>query len=284
VAQHALARRGLKQWVLMETVDDSGWRGILRQLEYHRVFMQWRGRLQGVLAMGERTFDWVAARGMPASRVFPFAYFLRVGDRPPGPPRVTDQRFRFIFVGRLTEGKRIDLLISALAALNRTDVELEIVGAGHLEKRLRIAAEAALPGHAIWTGQLPITFVSSRIAMADCLVLPSRFDGWGAVVSEALMVGTPAICSDRCGAAGVVRASGTGGVFQSGNHSGLIERLTEAMTRGRISHAKRSALADWASCLGAEAGARYLINILDYADGRVKQPPPPWEDVRSAQF
>lgn len=49
------------------------------------------------------------------------------------------------------------------------------------------------------------------MARADVLVLPSWHDGWGAVVSEALMAGTPAIASDACGSAGVVRASGVGG-------------------------------------------------------------------------
>src|SRR5262245_31851210 len=30
LAQQALAGRGLRQWVIMETVDDSGWRGALK--------------------------------------------------------------------------------------------------------------------------------------------------------------------------------------------------------------------------------------------------------------
>ena len=32
--------------------------------------------------------------------------------------------------------------------------------------------------------------VYSIIRQSDCLVLPSRFDGWGAVVTESLMIGT----------------------------------------------------------------------------------------------
>jgi hypothetical protein len=41
-AQRALAARGLRQWVLLETVDDTGCRGILKRLEYRRLFMQRR--------------------------------------------------------------------------------------------------------------------------------------------------------------------------------------------------------------------------------------------------
>ncbi|MCC6595922.1 MAG: hypothetical protein IT477_05395, partial [Rhodanobacteraceae bacterium] len=76
IAQDMFARRRVAQWVIMETVDDAGWRGVLRRLEYARLFSRWRRNLRGVLAIGERTPAWVAARGMPAERVFPVAYFL----------------------------------------------------------------------------------------------------------------------------------------------------------------------------------------------------------------
>ena len=75
-AQCGLAARGLRQWVIMETVEDVGCRGVFKRLEYRRLFIQWRRRIEGVLAIGYRTPDWVIARGMPAERVFPFAYFL----------------------------------------------------------------------------------------------------------------------------------------------------------------------------------------------------------------
>ena len=60
-----------------------------------------------------------------------------------------------------------------------------------------------------------ITKIPEVICESDCLVLPSRYDGWGAVISEALMVGTPVICSDNCGAANVVTASNVGSVFST---------------------------------------------------------------------
>ena len=100
----------------------------------------------------------------------------------------------------------MDLLIAALARFEDRNVELVVIGSGPLEDKLRTDAEAALTGRASWIGCLPVGDVPGEMAKADCLVLPSRYDGWGAVVSEALLVGTPAICSDKCGSAGVVRA------------------------------------------------------------------------------
>lgn len=276
VAQRALAARGLRQWVVMETVEDPGWKGALKRLEYARLFRRWRGRLEGVLATGHRTPAWVAGRGVPAAQVFPFAYFLPTPSVPaPVAPRTGP--FRFLFVGRLIELKRLDLLIAALAAAGSRELELVVVGAGPLEAAWRAEAEAALPGRVRWVGRLPVTAVPAAMAEADCLVLPSRHDGWGAVVSEALMVGTPAICSDACGAAGAVHASTVGGVFRSGDRSGLQALVQAALERGRVAPGDRTRLARWARSLGGDAGACYLVEILAHRAGGGPRPPPPWE-------
>ena len=272
--QQELARRELKQWVVVETVDDSGWRGALKRLDYQRRILFWRNRLEGILAIGHSTSGWFAARGMPMERIFQFAYFL-----PPASARfpVEDaaarpQRpFRFLFVGQFIERKRLDLLVEALAELDHVDFSLTVIGSGPLESSLRAKAENALAGRINWLGRQPYTAMAEHMANADCLVLPSRFDGWGAVVSEALMAGTPAICSDSCGVAGAVRASRWGGVFRSGDCQGLREQLVQIMRQGSISAADRKRLANWALCLGADFGAGYLSSIL--FPGSVARPP-----------
>ncbi|MFO7633007.1 MAG: glycosyltransferase, partial [Caldilinea sp.] len=156
------------------------------------------------------------------------------------------------------------------------DFELLIVGAGPEEPKLRALAEKGLGERVRWIGQLKSTDVPAVIAQADCLVLPSVHDGWGAVVSEALMVGTPAVCSDACGAAEAVRASGVDGVFQRDQIDDLRTRLDTQLKGGVIDPLRRSQLASWATALGADAGAAYLLDILEFATDGGKRPSPPW--------
>lgn len=262
VAQRTLAERGIRQWAIMETVDDSGWRGALKRLEYRRLIRQWRSHIEGVLATGHVTQEWLAARGMPADRVFPFAYFLPDRPQPIAQHFEPQAPFRFLFVGQFIERKRIDLLIDALRRLEGANFELVLVGSGLLEAALRALADKNLPGRVDWLGRRPIGEIAALMAEADCLVLPSRHDGWGAVVSEALMAGTPAICSDACGAAGIAKASGVGGVFPTGNVEALAALLRQLIARGRQTPEGRTILANWACCLGADAGAKYLEGIL----------------------
>ena len=280
-AQQALAQRGFRQWVVMETVDDAGWRGMLRRLEYRRLIRQSRAHLEGILATGHATPDWLVKRGMPPEKVFPFAYFLPDRKLEAAPGFDPDTPFCVLFVGQLIERKRIGLLIDALAPLSDTTFELVAVGSGPLEDALRASADEKLRGRVRWFGRRPIGEMPALMAAADCLVLPSRHDGWGAVVSEALMAGTPAVCSDACGAAGVVRASGVGGVFKAGDAAGLRDLLRDALARGRQMPDTRQALAAWAHCLGARAGAGYLDAILRHVEGADDAPAQPWQQRRA---
>lgn len=279
-AQRLIRMRGLKHWAIMETVDDSGWLGIVKRIVYRSIFWYWGEVLEGVLAIGRDTPRWMSERGMPRSRVFPFAYFLREPER-----AVTgfshnvlelSRNFRFIFVGQFIELKRLGLLIDAITTLNRPDIELWVVGSGPLELELRDRAARLLPCRVRWLGVQPMHLVPPLIAAADCLVLPSRYDGWGAVVSEALMVGTPVICSDACGAAEAVLASGVGHVFRVNEIDHLIWCLRNQADSGVWPSARREAVVQWARSLGAKAGADYLTQLLELGCASKYVPDPPW--------
>ena len=221
--------------------------------------------------------------GLSAGKVFPFAYFLPEENvRPFLKPRPILGTYRVIFVGQLIERKRLDLLISAMSRIEQDTVELIVIGSGPLEKELKQFAYDQLPGRVEWVGSLPINEVREHMAQADCLVLPSRHDGWGAVVSEALMSGTPVICSDACGSAVVVEASGYGGVFQSGCVDDLTKLLHAMVLKGRLSPAQSQELAEWARCLGGDAGASYLVGLLDSINSGDEAPLPPWHSESCA--
>ena len=276
-AQRALSARGLQYWVVMETVNDSGWYGIVKRSVYRRFFHPRRKSLQGVLAIGHRTADWVTARGMPADRVYPFAYFLPDDEMPVANSQRKLGPFRFVFAGQLIQRKRVDWLINALAGLTDKTFELWIVGTGPEEPDLRLLAARKLGDRVLWLGQLPLVEVPAVLSQADCLVLPSVHDGWGAVASEALMTGTPVVCSDACGVAGAVHASGAGGVFSVNDLAALTHLLGDQVAQGTVTDKARRQLAAWATCLGATDGADYLLEILrSQTIGQECHPVTPW--------
>ena len=265
--QKILKKRGLKHWILMEMVDDDGAMGLVKRIIYNILFLRWKKNLTGVLAIGQNAIGWFVDRGIKKDSIYPFAYFL---DRPKvdnflklSEKEKKNRPFRFVFVGRLVKLKKIDLLIKAIASLKKDNIEFWVIGSGPEEKYLRSMANLLIPNKVYWLGTLPISHISNKIVQADCLVLPSRYDGWGAFVCEALMVGTPVICSDACGSSEVVQASGVGSVFLKNDHQSLSDSLHQQYELGQINIAERQKIIEWSKCLCAESGAEYLDLILN---------------------
>jgi len=275
-AQQELRRRHLSYWITMETIDDEGWAGLAKRSVYRYQWLRHRKHLDGILAIGQQTPGWLAQRGFVPDKIYPFAYFL--------PTKVASSReetsqgrpFRFVYAGRLITLKRVDLLLAAFSGLAGLNAELVMIGDGPLHASLQNQAQQLGIQSVHWMGQLPMPEVQSVLAEADCLILASRHDGWGAVVSESLMVGTPAICSDACGSATAVQASGLGGVFASGDKDDLTRLMRQCFEKGKISREERIRIRTWANALGADAGAQYLAEMLNHAANGGEKPMPPW--------
>jgi glycosyltransferase involved in cell wall biosynthesis len=122
------------------------------------------------------------------------------------------------------------------------------------------------------------------MAEADMLVLPSRFDGWGAVANEALMAGTPVVVSGACGASDLVRSEEAGRVVAAGSVGSLSAGLAEMIAKGRVGIEERRELRRWArGAISPAAGAGYLMRILSGGEGREARPSPPWHPPAGRQ-
>ena len=278
--QSSLVSMGFKYWVLMETLDDVSLAGIIKRPLYRWLLRSKRNEISGILAIGHRTVEWLLNRGCSSDRVFPFAYFLQPVGLPAPKFIHSSSVYRFLFVGRLIALKRLDLLLHSLSRQSH-DFELVVVGDGPMRSQWQDLSDALLPGKVQWHGRALMSDVPEWMSAADCLVLPSRHDGWGAVVSEALMMGTPVICSDACGSAEVVQCSDVGGVFRSGDVSSLTGLIGCELVKGRSSLQDRFRLSQWAQCLGGVSGSHYFNSILEYANSEIaiNKPAPPWRQL-----
>jgi glycosyltransferase involved in cell wall biosynthesis len=117
-------------------------------------------------------------------------------------------RLRLLAVGAVSPRKGYGVLIEALAMLRDLEVELVIVGATDRNAaevgRLREAiARHGLGGRVVLTGAVDETALAEAYASADIFVMPSLFEGYGMVITEALARGLP-IVSTTGGALGRV--------------------------------------------------------------------------------
>lgn len=107
-----------------------------------------------------------------------------------------DGTTRLLAVGRLIPQKGFDVLLQAMARLNRRDVRLTIVGDGPEHARLRhLAEELGIASRVTMAGF--VTDPYPTMAEADLLVLPSRWEGFPNALVEAMACGLPVVAT-RC--------------------------------------------------------------------------------------
>jgi glycosyltransferase involved in cell wall biosynthesis len=137
-----------------------------------------------------------------------------------------ERPLRIVAAGRLVEAKGFDLLIDAAAKLSG-EFQLAIHGEGPLRDALsRQVAERdlgerlTLPGHsepaAIFEG-------------ADLCVVPSRREGFGNVVVEAMAAGVPVLAAACPGPAALIEHGHNGFLVEPGSSASLAEAMAALM-------------------------------------------------------
>lgn len=138
-------------------------------------------------------------------------------------------------VGRLADEKNHAGLLRAFAqiASRYPDVQLWIAGDGPCREALLRQCEALGLGE-------KVVFLGVRhdvpelMQAADVFVLPSRYEGFGLVVAEAMASGTPVVATDAGGVAEVL--NGAGILVPVGDDDALAQGLTQvlSMDAGRV--------------------------------------------------
>jgi glycosyltransferase involved in cell wall biosynthesis len=146
-----------------------------------------------------------------------------------------DTKRRYVlFMGRLDDRvKRVSALVQSFAALaaTHTDVDLLIVGEGPDGQRLRSLAAEMVPGRIHFPGWVSTAEVKAQLYnAADCLVLPSRSEGFPTVIGEAMACGTPVLASRVGGVAELVVDGLTGWLLEPGDDAALAACLAFVFT------------------------------------------------------
>ncbi len=179
------------------------------------------------VAVSESTRDDLVARGLRAERIDVIPNGIDIDRYTPAPGEKTVSP-SLVFVGRLKEYKRVDLIIDAVARLEGQGlrVELDILGRGEREGALRAHAERlGVADRVHFRG-----FVSEDEKVA-CLrrswihVLTSPKEGWGISAIEAAASGTPTVASDAPGLRESVVDGRTGRLVPHGDLGALTHAL-----------------------------------------------------------
>ncbi len=227
-----------------------------------RLYVPWvLRRMTGIFHCGTLGREYFLRYGAPGDRLYsvPYEpdYSLFAGAAERG--GCADERYgssavrkRLLFVGRMVASKRPDLILSAFQTIagERPEWDLVMAGDGPLLPHLRATIRPDLENRIRWAGFIAEPAdLAALYADSDVFVLPSDFEPWGVVVTEAAASGLALIASSTVGAAAdLIRDGVNGRIFPAGSLDGLVKVLLE-ITRPshtpRMRDASRAILSAW---------------------------------------
>lgn len=174
-----------------------------------------------------------------------YGYDSELKRKPKRVYRSSNSLFTIGTVARLTPQKDLPTLIRAYKRfkLNCPDSRLFIVGSGTLEKELkRLSVQLEISESITWlrrTSDVRLTMESM-----DLFVLPSKYEGFGLVLLEAIQAGIGVIAA-RNSAIPEVLGSDSDGLFTTGDYDELFQKLLKfhnEIERKRLIKAQHSRL------------------------------------------
>lgn len=138
------------------------------------------------------------------------------------------------------------------------------VGDGVLRTQLeKYIKDNDLQDHVVLAGFQSQTEVPRWMQKNDILVLPSIYDGWGAVVNEALQAGLYVVCSDACGAADLLNDEKLGKVFHAGDANELSDIMKWCYDNIVVIRSNANWRRQWANeCIDGAVLATYMVDCL----------------------
>jgi glycosyltransferase involved in cell wall biosynthesis len=250
-------------------------KALLRPALYKIYGVLLRRRITGVFCISSLAISQYRQIGIKREKLFPFGYFVpRVFSAPSETAKAPAAGLKLIFIGTLIVRKGLDVLIEAVSALNRQGaaIYLDVYGPGD-------ASRFDFDGAMIrYCGLIPFGDAQPVIAGYDLLILPSRYDGWGVVVNEALIAGVPAICSDRVGAAAIVTKWQCGAVFKNEDAVNLALKIKQFRDAPALLDQHRLAAIDAGHVLEPAVAGHYMFEVIAHDTNSPTPAVCPWYD------
>lgn len=137
-----------------------------------------------------------------------------------------NQYFRIVQVSRLEhEQKGQDLLIKAIANL-KDQVTIDFIGTGaSLNYLKQLVLELGLQDNVSFLGKKDQQYIAEHLAEYDLFVQPSRWEGFGLTVAEAMSALVPVLVSANQGPAEVTCDNKYGWTFTNGDVNDLTDKI-----------------------------------------------------------
>lgn len=239
---------------------------VAAMLSIHRGLGTWNRKVKIYIALTEFAKKKFIQGGIPECKIMVKPNFVAHD------PGVGDGRGKYaIFVGRLSEEKGIDRLLTAWPRVGK-ELTLQIVGDGPLASKVANVAETE--PSVVWLGHQPTSKVYDLIGSAMFLICPSEwYETFGLVVIEAFAKGTPVLTSKIGALAELVENGRTGLHFNPGDLDDMVEKIKWAISnQDQLKKMRRNARTEFEHRYTRVRNYETLMKIYRAASSRSQFP------------
>lgn len=213
-----------------------------------------------ILAIGSNGPKWFKSVGYDESKIFTFAYFIN--RKSSSIICVGGDKINIGYVGRMVASKGVFDVINSLIGVE--NVVLNLVGDG--PDRADILSLCRRVGVRYnYIGVVANSEIQEVIKSFDVLTLVSKVkDGWGVVVSEALLNGVPVVVTKHVGASVVIEKHPfMGKCVPDGDPVNIYRAIDDMRASGYFEYDSKALRAQQAEeVLGGDAGGAYFWSIV----------------------
>jgi glycosyltransferase involved in cell wall biosynthesis len=237
----------------------GGWRSYLSQFD-------------ALITYSRKGMDEFSRQGFPAERIFTAPNAVSARPSAPPPPRADafDGQPTILYVGRLQERKRVDLLLRACAAQPGTmRPRLWIVGDGPARPQLETLAQQVFPS-AEFFGDRRGPDLDSIFNRADLFVLPGT---GGLAVQQAMGFGLPVAVAQADGTQADLVRPENGWRLPDGDLGALSDVIGQALQDpARLRRMGAASFRIVADEINLDNMVKVFVQAANSAVARVKQP------------
>lgn len=194
---------------------------VAHMIEHHRKKGTWHSKVDRFIALTNFAKNKFVEGGLPADKISIKPNFVKDHYQEVVSQGRGDIERYFIYVGRISKEKGIDILIDSWLK-NQIDIPLNILGNGPLKDALMQKTKGN--PNITWFDEVTHEEVFKYISRAQGLIFPSRvYEGFPLTILEAFSMGTPVIASDFGSQAEIVDHEVNGLHFKNGDPDSLAE-------------------------------------------------------------
>jgi glycosyltransferase involved in cell wall biosynthesis len=138
-------------------------------------------------------------------------------------------------IGRLVPQKDYPTLLGAFSNVSKSvpETQLYIVGEGYLQKDLiELSKSLGIKDKVHWIGKTE--YIKEFLSKIDLFILPSKYEGFGLVLLEAMVAKKPIIAANNSAIPEVLGKSYEG-LFSTGNANALAQQIKAAISDNSFS-------------------------------------------------